>query len=130
MDPIFRFLPIAALILLSACASAGDAPPPVVRAGDTARQPTLSFPRASDQSGGNVVGRTASSLIALFGQPALDIHEGSARKLQFSGSDCVLDVYLYPRGERGEPLVTHVDARLPDGRDTDRETCIAALRRR
>jgi hypothetical protein len=42
----------------------------------------------------------------------------------------VLDAYLYPQRERGEPVVTHVDARLPDGRDVDRDSCIAALRRR
>jgi hypothetical protein len=64
-----------------------------------------------------VTGRTAASLISLFGQPALDVQEGSARKLQFSGQNCVLDAYLYPQ-QRGDPVVTHVDARLPDGRDT------------
>jgi hypothetical protein len=77
-----------------------------------------------------VTGRDAATLIRLFGQPALDVQEGSARKLQFSGQDCVLDAYLYPQRERGEPVVTHVDARLPDGRDAERTSCIAALRRR
>ena len=76
------------------------------------------------------MGRNAADLIALFGQPALDVQEGTARKLQFSGQSCVLDAYLYPPRERGEALVTHVDARSPDGRDADRTACIAALRKR
>jgi hypothetical protein len=75
------------------------------------------------------MGRNAASLVALFGQPALDVQEGSARKLQFSGSNCVLDAYLYPPREGAEPVVTHVDARSPDGRDADRTACVAALRR-
>jgi hypothetical protein len=72
------------------------------------------------------MGRTASALINSFGQPDLDVREGSARKLQFSNETCVLDAYLYPRSG-GDPVVTHVDARLPDGRDVDRASCVAAL---
>jgi hypothetical protein len=62
-----------------------------------------------------------------FGRPDLDIQEGDARKLQFASSICVLDAYLYPPTRGGEPVVTHVDARLPDGRDVDRASCVAAL---
>jgi hypothetical protein len=79
----------------------------------------------------DVMGHDARALVALFGNPALDVREGRARKLQFLGPACVLDAYLYPpRGGGGEPVVTHVDARLPDGRDTDRGGCIALLSRR
>ena len=61
-------------------------------------------------------------------QPDLDLREGPARKLQFLGPACVLDAYLYPpRSGRGEPVVTYVDARQPDGRDMDRASCVAAL---
>jgi hypothetical protein len=74
-----------------------------------------------------VIGRTAAALAAAFGRPALDIREGPARKLQFESAVCVLDAYLYPPAAGGEPIVTHVDARLPDGRDLDRASCIAAL---
>ena len=127
-----RSLPfVATALLLAGCASSGDTSRPLPpRTGDTARQPTLSFPRATNERGDAVTGRTAASLISLLGQPALDVQEGSARKLQFSGQNCVLDAYLYPQRERGEPVVTHVDARLADGRDTDRAACIAALRQR
>ena len=74
-----------------------------------------------------VIGRTARYLEAEFGKPDLDIREGQARKLQFSGPACVLDTYLYPARGGGEPIVTYVDARLPDGRDFDRASCVAAL---
>ena len=76
-----------------------------------------------------VIGRTASYLTAEFGKPVLDIREGEARKLQFSGPACVLDAYLYPARGGGEPIVTYIDARLPDGRDFDRASCVAALSR-
>ena len=32
--------------------------------------------------------------------------------------------------EGGEPVVTHIDARLPDGREMDRSSCVAAISRR
>ena len=53
-----------------------------------------------------------------------------ARKLQFLGPNCVLDAYLYPTRRGGDPVVTHVDARHPDGRDIDRAACVDALSRR
>ena len=74
-----------------------------------------------------VIGSTARVLVAQFGSPALDLREGSARKLQFSGAACVLDTYLYPARDGAEPVVTHVDARQPDGREMDRSSCVAAL---
>jgi hypothetical protein len=77
-----------------------------------------------------VMGRDARALIALFGNPDLDDREGPARKLQFLGPACVLDAYLYPPRAGAEPIVTHIDARLPDGRDMDRSSCVAALSRR
>lgn len=74
-------------------------------------------------------GATAPRLIAQFGKPQLDMTEGTARKLQFSGPICVLDTYLYPQGRegRGEPVVTHIDARQRDGRPIDEASCVAAL---
>ena len=102
-------------LALSACVTAppaSDLPqtPPVVTAAGLER----------------VLGQDARALIALFGQPELDVREEQARKLQFAGPICVLDAYLYPRSGR-EPVVTYVDARQPDGRDIDRASCVAAL---
>ncbi len=75
----------------------------------------------------SVIGATARTLVAQFGRPDLELREGEARKLQFLAPACVLDAYLYPPRGGGEPVVTHVDARLPDGREMDRSSCVAAL---
>ena len=114
-----RFVLLAALALLAACT------PRVVaeeRAGRTGPPPTNAVAGLA-----GVIGRTAAALTTQFGRPDLDIREGIGRKLQFVGPVCILDAYLYPPASRGEPIVTHVDARLPDGRDMDRASCVAAL---
>ncbi|KTT66777.1 hypothetical protein NS319_17530 [Sphingomonas sanguinis] len=76
-----------------------------------------------------VIGQDAAGLTKLFGAPDADVREGAARKLQFQGSFCVLDAYLYPK-DGGEPRVTYLDAREPDGSAIDRASCVAALTRR
>ncbi len=76
-----------------------------------------------------VIGQDAAALTKLFGTPDADVREGTARKLQFLGSFCVLDAYLYPK-DGAEPRVTYVDAREPDGSAIDRASCVAALTRR
>lgn len=111
---------LMALALLAGCVSpAGQTPPPV---GQTPATPTYTTHGLE-----SVMGRNARALTTLFGQPGLDVREGHARKLQFLGPACVLDTYLYPPRAGGEPVVTHVDARLLDGRDMDRASCVAAL---
>ena len=113
----------ALLLLLAGCA-ATPAPRPSAAAAPRVR-PVISA--AGLQA---VMGRTAAMLAAQFGKADLDVREGSARKLQFVGPACVLDTYLYPPAGGGEPIVTHVDARLPDGREMDRASCVASLSRR
>ena len=72
---------------------------------------------------------TQRQLVRQFGDPRLDVWEGDARKLQFTGTPCVLDIYLYPTSRSREPLATYVDARrASDGQDVDRAACIAALK--
>ena len=114
---------LALFLLLAGCA-ATPAPRPPVAAAPSVR------PAVSAAGLQAVIGRTAAVLAAQFGKADLDVREGSARKLQFVGPACVLDTYLYPPAGGGEPIVTHVDARLPDGRDMDRASCVAALSRR
>ena len=111
---------LAAFVLLGACAP---------RAVDVAPSARAAGPPPTRSVAGleSVMGRTAAALAAGFGRPALDIREGVARKLQFESAVCVLDAYLYPPAAGGEPIVTHIDARLPDGRDMDRASCVAAL---
>lgn len=77
-----------------------------------------------------VIGATTAQLTREFGTPRLDVWEGDARKLQFSGTPCVLDVYLYPSAPGRDPQATYVDARrATDGQDVDRAACIAGLRK-
>ena len=111
------------LAVLSGCVAAGE---PRQSVEPTRPQPGSAVINRNDP----LLGHSAASLIALFGRPALDVREGPGRKLQFSGETCVLDLYLYARERGREPVSSHADARLPDGRDTDRAACAAALRRR
>ncbi len=78
-----------------------------------------------------VIGATGADLTRQFGAPRLEDWEGDARKLQFTGSACVLDVYLYPSDASREPQAAYAEARRSsDGRDVDRAACVAALRKR
>lgn len=77
-----------------------------------------------------VIGSTAAQLAGQFGDPRLDVWEGDARKLQFSGESCVLDIYLYPPAQGREPQATYVDARRADGQETDKVACATGLRKR
>ncbi|HEX5181949.1 MAG TPA: hypothetical protein VFW19_02235 [Allosphingosinicella sp.] len=119
-----RAIALGLVLLAAGCvAPQSERPaPPVVRRAQP--PPPPAYPVTGLET---VIGRTARYLEGEFGRPDLDIREGNARKLQFSGPACVLDTYLYPPRGGGEPIVTYVDARLPDGRDLDRASCVAAL---
>ena len=95
--------------------------------------PTGGFiaPRVMDIAGlEGVIGQTAAGLTSRFGAPRLDVIEGDARKLQFAGEPCVLDIYLYPLRPGAEPTATYVDARrTSDALDVDRAACVRALGR-
>jgi hypothetical protein len=77
-----------------------------------------------------VMGKDVATLKRLFGEPRLDVVEVVGRKLQFTGTVCILDAYLYPDGKGGTEIVTHVDARRSDGAAVDRAACVDALTRR
>ena len=78
-----------------------------------------------------VIGAGPDELARQFGPARLDVWEGDARKLQFIGSACVLDIYLYPPAAGSPPEATYVDARrASDGQDVDRAACVAALKQR
>jgi hypothetical protein len=121
----FRASAMAALLVLAGCAASKGEVAPATQARPVQRP--VPYTSTGLES---VLGRTARMLEAQFGKPGLDVREGPARKLQFAGPACVLDAYLYPPKGGGEPIVTHLDARLPDGRDFDRASCVAALTRR
>jgi len=114
---LVRLAPLLGLAL-AGCVAPQSAAPPV----------RVAAPRPVPVAGlEGVIGSTASALVSQFGTAALDVREGAARKLQFAGPVCVLDAYLYAQRSGGEPIVTYVDARLPDGREMDRASCVAAL---
>ena len=138
-------LPLLALALLAGCA--GQAPvrgpgPTPPRPGATQPRPARTPLRTPQRHTpppppqiqalpgvAGVIGATQGDLARQFGAARLDVWEGDARKLQFAGSACVLDVYLYPSAAGREPQATYVDARrASDGQEVDRAACIAALR--
>jgi hypothetical protein len=132
------FLILALLPLLGACASAAATPKsapakPAVAAPVPIRAPIRRTPPKAQSLVApgleGVIGATREDLLSQFGPARLDVWEGDARKLQFSGTACVLDVYLYPPTQGREPEATYVDARRSsDGQDVDRAACITALR--
>jgi hypothetical protein len=75
-----------------------------------------------------VLQKDAAGLVRLFGPPRLEVREGDARKLQFAGPPCVLDVFLYPLRTGAEPVATYAEARrASDGQEVDRAACVQAL---
>jgi len=108
-------VPLLSLVLVGC---AGDAPP---RA--SAPPSRAAAPKGIER----VMGKDSRALLALFGDPNLDVHEGPARKLQFANGVCVLDAYLYPTAAGREPVVSYIDARNLNGDDVDKPSCIAAL---
>ena len=137
--PVKFAVTLPLLTLLAACAStadpAGRSPaaaarpvPAPVRTPVRRTPPPVQVQALPGTEG--VIGATRADLLRQFGAARLDVWEGDARKLQFAGQACVLDVFLYPKNAGAEPQANYVDARRPsDGRDVDRAACIAALRK-
>jgi hypothetical protein len=129
---------VALVPFLAACASSGGTRP-ATRPGKVTRQPVRPPVRAAPRDPTfqtipgleGVIGAGEDQLVRLFGTPRLNVWEGDARKLQFTGKACVLDVFLYPTTQSRAPLASYVDARRSsDGQDVDRAACVAALKAR
>lgn len=134
---------VALTLALSGCgggAPVASTPRPASHSGHggalaPVRPPTRTTPRDPEFQSipglDDVIGASQAQLTRLFGPPRLDVWEGDARKLQFTGTACLLDIYLYPTSRSREPLATWVDARRgSDGQDVDRAACVAALKQR
>ncbi len=126
---LFAWPALLASIALTGCAASsaapGAPPPPVTRA---ATPPPPKAPtRMTGQGIEGVIDATAAQLVAKFGRPRIDLSEGDARKLQFAGAACVLDVYLYTLQTGGDQRATWLDARRLDGQTVDPAACIGAL---
>ena len=146
MRAVMRFflpLTVTGTLLLSACSGAvpgnvgstGARPTrlPSGQAAPVRRPVRRPLPQAQVQmlpGLEGVIGSSTAELTRQFGAARLDVWEGDARKLQFTGPACVLDVYLYPPAQDREPQATYVDARRTDGKDVDRAACVQALRKR
>ena len=144
-----KFAVLLCLPLLAACVSAPSASVPQTRSAPRvvapppqAPAPTLNPAPAPAQRGfippqvmrapglEGVIGQREAQLEQQFGKARLNVWEGDARKLQFVGEACVLDIYLYPLRPGANPSATHVEARrASDGRPVDRAACARALRR-
>lgn len=119
-------------LALGGCAG-GSAPRPAGSASLPApRSTSVVQPKVMDSAGlEDVIGAPAAALTRRFGEPRIDLAEGDARKLQFAGSACVLDIYLYPAVAAPEPTATHVAARLRQGGALmDPAACIRDIERR
>ena len=140
-----RFASLLLLSALAACTAvppaSGPPRPPVIRPPASGVPPTrpvtppatqFRSPHVQQVPGlEGVLEQDAATLQRLFGPPRLDVHEGDARKLQFAGQACVLDVFLYPLRNGAEPVATHLEARrASDGEEVDRVACAQALQRR
>lgn len=114
-----RELAVVALALtLAGCATDGAMAP---------RPAFYPVPRMSGTAVQGLMGQNATTLIQMFGTPQADVHEGSARRLQFANATCVLDTYLYPPSGHGEAVVSYLDARQTDGSPIDRASCVGAI---
>ncbi len=130
---------LAALAVPACAGGSGAIPPastppaarPPVATPQPSREP-FRAPSVMQERGLNgVIGAQARALTSRFGPPRIDLVEGDARKLQFAGRTCVLDVFLYPLEAGREPVATHVETRLrAGGGQVDRARCIAEIERR
>lgn len=111
---------------------AGCAGPAIPRASGPATAatrppPPPAAPRITQHN--SLIGQSVNAATGMFGRPKLDIQEGAGRKLQFEGSACTLDVYYYAQRQGSDPTATHVDARTPDGRNAEVNSCAQSLQR-
>lgn len=84
---------------------------PPAATGSTFRAPDVMQARGTD----GVIGSEANALTRRFGTPRIDLSEGDARKLQFTGRSCVLDIFLYPLEAGAAPVATHIATRARQG---------------
>lgn len=116
-----RIILFSAFLFVAACASAPRTVEPPQQ---------LPSPPPSTHTRSDIIGLTTQELVRRLGTPALQIREGDSLKLQFRGSQCVLDAYLYPQAAGREPYrVTYVDTRTRSLNTIDQTACIASLER-
>lgn len=131
-----RFAPLIAAPLLVACVGSGTTPivsdGPLRSARPAPATETFRRPEIDRETGlESVLGQRAAALLSRYGKARIDLKEGDARKLQFAGERCILDVFLYPLEAGAEPVSTHVEAReRKGGGNTSKSRCLSEIARR
>ncbi len=72
---------------------------------------------------GDLTGLEASAVRSLFGTPGLVRKDSPAEVWQYRSPSCVLDIYLYPDGDK--LTVAHAEARAPKASGDPLLACIA-----
>jgi hypothetical protein len=112
---------------LAGCAGGSSKPASAKPRSTIVRVPAVMAPQGLE----GVIGQDAGTLTQRFGAPRIDLSEGDARKLQFAGKSCVLDIFLYPVTAGQAPTAAHVEARLRQGgAEADRGACIREVESR
>jgi hypothetical protein len=112
---------------LAGCAGGSNKPASAKPRSTIVRVPAVMAPQGLE----GVIGQDAGTLTQRFGAPRIDLAEGDARKLQFAGRSCVLDIFLYPVTAGQAPTAAHVEARLRQGgTEADRGACIREVESR
>ena len=125
-------------VLLTACAGqpykSGSAmrapknPAHGLQAPDTAAAPTQTpAPATIWQTADKLMGLAADELQAALGKPARIRDEVDGRIFQYIGSDCVLDLFLYPEAAAGAYRVSYAEARSIRAEKKPVDTCLKSL---
>jgi len=127
-----RVMILTAMLAAALAGCAGGSSRPATKAPTTGRSTIVRVPQVMAAQGlEGVIGQDAAALTRRFGTPRIDLAEGDARKLQFAGASCVLDIFLYPVTAGQQPTAAHVEARMRQGgAAADRGACIREVEAR
>jgi hypothetical protein len=79
------------------------------------------------QTADKLMGLAAEELQAALGKPARIRDEEDGRIYQYVGSDCVLDLFLYPEAAAGAYRVSYAEARSVRAEKKAVDTCLKSL---
>jgi len=89
--------------------------------------PVASPPATIWQTADKLMGLAAEELQAALGKPARIRDEEDGRIYQYIGSDCVLDLFLYPEAAAGAYRVSYAEARSVRAEKKPVDTCLKSL---
>jgi len=74
-----------------------------------------------------LMGLDVSELTRMLGDPRFVRRDASAQLWRYRNKTCILDLFLYRTGGRGEYSVSHVETRRSEGGSTPQRECFGAL---